>query len=930
MDKDWQKSKGTLNVCQHCWMKVLLIAMTAVFCIRTEMALGAESYNYVLQWGTAGTGNGQFNFPAGVAVDSTGNVYVADMANNRIQKFDSNGTYLTQFGSTFFSATCYFSTGVPFCGSGSGNGQFDLPNGVAVDSSGNAYIADMGNNLIEKFNSGDTYLTQWGGSGSGNGQFNRQPWNPYCGALFNYAWGVAVDSTGNVYVADFGNSRIQKFDSNGTYLTQWGTYGISNGQFAYPEGVAVDSTGNVYVADWDNNRIQKFDSNGTYLTQWGTYGTSNGQFAYPEGVAVDSTGNVYVADWGNNRIQKFDSNGTYLTQWGISGTGNGQFYLPTGVAVDSSGNVYVTDWGNNRVQKFSPVSEITSCSTSPTQQIVFNYTGEPQTWIVPSDVSSIIVDMAGASGGDGTLGSWANGNSSSGSPGLGARVQTTLSVLPGSTLNIYVGGIGPIANLCNGVPGGWNGGAGTTGWCCAATGGGGGGATDIRIGGTELSNRIVVAGGGGGAGGTATGFCNGNASGGNGGNAGQNGNNGTNASHGDAGGGGATGSSGYSLGDGSPGAENCSCGGSGGGGGGGYYGGFGGVSGVADGGGGGGAGSSYSIGTGTTYTTGYQSGNGYVTITYVSSQINGVCGSSNGQTLTTAPTSNLCCSGAPNTVSTTQSGWSWTCDGFNGGTTASCSASAVAIPNFIWLQANKNGLVNFDASYTYCPSSVGSCTYSWTFGDGTTDNSNSIKLSHSYPSTVGSTTYTATLTVSNANGSPSTSRTITVNVSPTVSSTISVSGMTVTLTDSSTSGASITINWGDGSTQSTGSAGSTFTHTYSVGNTYTIVETATVQGISAVSDTHVSVPIKYIVSGIVTDQAGTPLQGVELALILNNGVTKGIATTDINGNYTFIRVVPGIYTVTAVKTGYTFANPAASNVQVNSGPVTGVNISSTN
>ena len=283
----------------------------------------AGSYSFSAQWGSSGSGNGQFNQPYGVAVDSLGNVYVAEQGNSRIQKFDSNGGYLTQWG-----------------GQGSGNGQFSGSVGVAVDRHDNVYVTDWGSHRIQKFDSNGHYLTQWGSNGSGNGQFSGPV-------------GVAVDRSGNVYVADTLNHRIQKFDSNGRYLTQWGSNGSGNGQFNQPHGVAVDSSGNVYVADKGYQRIQKFDSNGGYLTQWGSNGSGNGQFKEPLGIAVDRSGNVYVAEQGNYRVQKFDSNGGYLTQWGSRGSGSGQFNNPPGVAVDSSGNVYVTDWSNHCVQKFA-------------------------------------------------------------------------------------------------------------------------------------------------------------------------------------------------------------------------------------------------------------------------------------------------------------------------------------------------------------------------------------------------------------------------------------------------------------------------------------------------------------------------------------------------------------------------------------------------
>ena len=256
-----------------------------------------------------------------------------------------------------------------------------------------------------------------------------------------------------------------------------------------------------------------------------------------------------------------------------------------------------------------------------------------------------------------------------------------------------------------------------------------------------------------------------------------------------------------------------------------------------------------------------------------------------------------------------------------------------ASPNFIWVQVGNSNTVNFDASSTVCPSG-GTCTYSWNFGDATTDNSNRVTLSHSYSTAAaGVNSYTATLTVVNTSSAvlrPETrTETVTVNIPPTVNeASVSANNMTVTLVDASTAGSSVSVAWGDGSSPSTGSAGGTFTHTYAVANTYTIVHTAKLQGLTATKNIPITVPTKYTVSGLVTSKAGTPLSSVSLSLKLG-GVTKGITSTDTNGNYTFINVVPGTYTITASKSGYTFANPAAS-VTVTGGNVTGVNFSSTN
>jgi len=118
--------------------------------------------------------------------------------------------------------------------------------------------------------------------------------------------------------------------------------------------VALDGWGNVYVADTWNDRIQKFTSDGVFITKWGKEGSGDGEFRWPAGVAVDASGNVYVADTKNHRIQKFTSDGIFIAKWGSKGTGKGEFFHPTGVAVDASGNAYVADSGNHRIQKFRP------------------------------------------------------------------------------------------------------------------------------------------------------------------------------------------------------------------------------------------------------------------------------------------------------------------------------------------------------------------------------------------------------------------------------------------------------------------------------------------------------------------------------------------------------------------------------------------------
>ncbi|MBI3639907.1 MAG: HYR domain-containing protein [Thaumarchaeota archaeon] len=298
---------------------------------------------YATQWGSYGLGKlGQFAFPQGISIDSAGNVYVTDLGNRRVEKFDFNGNFLDTWGTK-----------------GNGNGQFQSPAGIAVHGS-SVYVVDNEQNTIQKFDTTGKFVTQWGTKGSGNGQFLLPQ-------------GIATDSSGDVYVADTGNSRIEKFSPDGKFITSIGQSGLDDGQFLSPRGVAADSQGSIYVADSGNNRIEKFTQDGVFLKTFSASSGSN--FKTPLGLSVDSSGNIYVTDTGNNQIVKINKDGNLLTAWGSQGTGPDFFDNPRDVAIDSAGNVYVVDGSNNRIQKFGSLSSpMTQTTTS-----VDNQTQQPQT-----------------------------------------------------------------------------------------------------------------------------------------------------------------------------------------------------------------------------------------------------------------------------------------------------------------------------------------------------------------------------------------------------------------------------------------------------------------------------------------------------------------------------------------------------------------------
>jgi hypothetical protein len=317
--------------------------------------------------GTGGaTGTTEFYNPLGVAVDSAGNAYVADMSNNRVRKIAPGGSTTTLAGNGLVG----FSDGT---GGATGTTKFQSPVGVAVDNAGYVYVADRDNNRIRKV-APDGSTTTLAGNGTYGG-FDGTG-GPTGTTTFRNPYGVAVDGAGNVYVAGYADNRIRKVapDGSTTTLAGNGTAGFVDGtggiggttEFNFPTGVAIDGAGNVYVADGSNNRIRKVAPSGstTTLAGNGTAGFSDGtggptgtaEFYSPLGVAVDGAGNVYVADERNNRIRMVAPGGTTTSVAGdgtsayAEGAGcTARFNLPRGVAV-SGKQLFVGDTSNSRVR----------------------------------------------------------------------------------------------------------------------------------------------------------------------------------------------------------------------------------------------------------------------------------------------------------------------------------------------------------------------------------------------------------------------------------------------------------------------------------------------------------------------------------------------------------------------------------------------------
>ncbi|MBL1083542.1 RICIN domain-containing protein [Streptomyces actinomycinicus] len=330
----------------------------------------------------AGTGAGNFGGdggpataawlrnPMGAAVDNAGTLYITDQHNHRVRKLTTDGKISTVAGT---GAGNFGGDGGPATAA-----QLKYPVGVAVDSTGTVYIGDQHNHRVRKITP-DGQISTVAGTGTAN---FRGDGGPATAAWLYYPSGVAVDSTGALYVADYGNHRVRKITPDGKISTVAGTGAAALGgdggpataaQLMNPSGVAVDSTGTLYIADYGNHRVRKITPDGKISTVAGTgaanFGGDGGpataaQLRGPYGVVVDSTGALLVTDSGNHRVRKITPDGKIST---VAGTGTANFggdsgpataaqlNNPFGLAVDCVDTVYITDHSNHRVRKVASV-----------------------------------------------------------------------------------------------------------------------------------------------------------------------------------------------------------------------------------------------------------------------------------------------------------------------------------------------------------------------------------------------------------------------------------------------------------------------------------------------------------------------------------------------------------------------------------------------
>jgi sugar lactone lactonase YvrE len=299
---------------------------------------------FVLAWGKKGDKPGEFHSPIGIAINKKDEIFVTDLNNARLQKFDTDGKYL---------------------------GGFDMPpdnpkrksslnGGIAVDDQGLIYLSFMGQHKIGVYTESGKLVREWGKRGKADGELDTPG-------------GIVLAGDGTFYVADQGNNRIQRFTTDGKFLAKWGEHGPKPGQFdglerpgnrfGGPHLLARDSLGRIYSTEGVLGRVQQFSPEGKPLAAWGDKRNVPGSFGSlqtgyskhsfgPIAIVADKHDRIWVSSL-NDRVQLFTPDGKYLLGIGGSGEGPGQFARPHGMAFDSKCNLYVADAGNERIQKFA-------------------------------------------------------------------------------------------------------------------------------------------------------------------------------------------------------------------------------------------------------------------------------------------------------------------------------------------------------------------------------------------------------------------------------------------------------------------------------------------------------------------------------------------------------------------------------------------------
>ena len=353
-------------------MKKTVVAIALFFSLNAH----AQTINTIAGKGATGTGGdggaataAEMNYPAGVAADGHGNVYIADRVNNKIRKISPAGI-ITTFAGTGIA-------GYTGDGGQAATAQLYQPSDIAIGKNGDVYVADIYNNAVRRISTNGIISTfAGGGSMFGDG-------GPATNAVLSSPTGLAIDTSGNVYIADFSHNRVRVVNTSGIISTFAGngvaTFGGDHGQATAaqlfnPSAIATDKKGNVFIAEQANYRVRMVNAAGviTTLAGLGTYGPGGdgdsawrAQFMTPWGLAVDGLGNVYIADEANNRVRRVNTHSIIgnFTGTGIAGfegdagtCGEAKLSQPGHMAFDSLGNLYIADQGNFRVRKITGIN----------------------------------------------------------------------------------------------------------------------------------------------------------------------------------------------------------------------------------------------------------------------------------------------------------------------------------------------------------------------------------------------------------------------------------------------------------------------------------------------------------------------------------------------------------------------------------------------